>query len=638
MKYYCLLLSFLWGFVFFVSGQERISVCNLRCEYLEDPVAVENEKPLLSWQLQSSGQAKSQTAYRILVASSPSLLAEGKADFWDSGKITSSRSSQVGYEGKPLDSRQTLYWKAMVWDEAGEASPWSETGRWTMGLLESSDWTARWIGNREDAYPDSTLTTPAPYFRKTFRINKPVKQAKAYICGLGFYEMYLNGERVGDQVLAPAVTNFDRRSLKKMLYFFDDQSNQRVLYNTFDVTSLVQKAENTVGVLLGNGWYNQRDRTVEGCMWYDTPRLLCQLEIEYTDGSTELVVTDDSWKTTTGPLLHDAIFTGEEYDARLELDGWNRLSTEELEEVNRLYKRKEAMSAAGDEERTDRIFKLKCFMLFLGLKIVRRTVTDENGETVFLFRRRGIRHLFERIPMRAWQVDQWIDQKLGFLENPFARTVTPYGIIRLRMGTLRLKAPKDVMSDVSFAQYQSAQNLLIMYWDAQKVLQTLVRRKSTHAAIRMQLRRMKQERCRFLATLFNESVRETGEIREGRYLRKCKRRVWSFNSGQIQKNARWFSMVEARMFPVMVQYFQSVQEAYARMYPELFTPNGKKNGRQNPIKIEVEMINNIMKYQGFSDYDAVYDSEAVRILGIMNAMAKEAKEIEKMNQKYRKGK
>ena len=162
MKYYCLLLSFLWGFVFFVSGQERISVCNLRCEYLEDPVAVENEKPLLSWQLQSSGQAKSQTAYRILVASSSSLLAEGKADFWDSGKITSSRSCQVGYEGKPLDSRQTLYWKAMVWDEAGEASPWSETGRWTMGLLEPSDWTARWIGNREDAYPDSTLTTPAP--------------------------------------------------------------------------------------------------------------------------------------------------------------------------------------------------------------------------------------------------------------------------------------------------------------------------------------------------------------------------------------------------------------------------------------------------------------------------------------------
>ena len=152
MKYYCLLLSS-FGDLCFCSGQERISVCNLRCEYLEDPVAVENEKPLLSWQLQSSGQAKSQTAYRILVASSPSLLAEGKADFWDSGKITSSRSSQVGYEGKPLDSRQTLYWKAMVWDEAGEASPWSETGRWTMGLLEPSDWTARWIATGKTLIP-----------------------------------------------------------------------------------------------------------------------------------------------------------------------------------------------------------------------------------------------------------------------------------------------------------------------------------------------------------------------------------------------------------------------------------------------------------------------------------------------------
>ncbi|MCD7852133.1 MAG: family 78 glycoside hydrolase catalytic domain [Parabacteroides sp.] len=324
MKYYCLLLSFLLGFVASVSGQGRISVCNLRCEYIEDPIAVENEMPLLSWQLRSAGQAKSQTAYRILVASSPSLLADKQADFWDSGKVTSFSSNQIEYKGKCLESRQTLYWKVMVWDEKGKPSSWSDTGKWTMGLLKLSDWKARWIGNREDLYPDSTLTYPAPYFRKGLRIGKPVRQAKVYICGLGFYEMYLNGTKVGDQVLAPAVTNFDRRPLKNMLYFFDDQSTKRVLYNTFDVTSLLQKEGNTVGVLLGNGWYNQRDRTVEGCMWYDTPRLLCQLEIEYVDGSTEMVCLDDSWKTTTGPLLHDGIFTGEAYDARLELDGWNR--------------------------------------------------------------------------------------------------------------------------------------------------------------------------------------------------------------------------------------------------------------------------------------------------------------------------
>lgn len=316
-------------------------------------------------------------------------------------------------------------------------------------------------------------------------------------------------------------------------------------------------------------------------------------------------------------------------------DSWNRLSTRELEEVNRLYIER---NIEVEEEQSERLFKLKCFMLFLGLKIVRFTTTDENGDTVFFFRRKGFVHRFERIPMRAWQVNQWIDQKLGFLDKPFGRTITPYKIVRLRMGTLCLKAPKDVMSDVTFAQYQSAQNLLIMYWETQKVIQTLFRNKSSRTAIRMQMRRMEQVRCRFLATLFNESVRETGEIREGRYMRKYKRRVWSFYSGQIQKNARWFRPVEGRMFPVMVQYFQSVQEAYARMYPELFTSNGKKNGIYSPIKIEVEMINNIMKYQGFDDYDAVYDSEAVRILGIMNAMAKEAKEIEKMNQKYKTGK
>lgn len=324
MKCFCLFFSFFLGMVGSVLGQDVLSVSNLRCEYLENPVAIENRTPRLSWQLRSAGEAKAQSAYRVLVATSPSLLIEGKADFWDSGKVISSQSNQVEYKGKPLDSRQTLYWKVMVWDEKEKASSWSDAGKWTMGLLEPSDWKAQWIGRQEDVYPDSTLTYPAPYFRKEFRVMKPVKQAKAYICGLGFYEMYLNGEKVGDQVLAPAVTNFDRRSLKKMLYFFDDQSTQRVLYNTFDVTTLLQKAENTIGVLLGNGWYNQRDRTVEGHMWYDTPRLLCQLEIEYTDGSSEMVCSDATWKTATGPLLHDAIFTGEVYDARLELDGWNQ--------------------------------------------------------------------------------------------------------------------------------------------------------------------------------------------------------------------------------------------------------------------------------------------------------------------------
>lgn len=316
-------------------------------------------------------------------------------------------------------------------------------------------------------------------------------------------------------------------------------------------------------------------------------------------------------------------------------ESWNRLSSEELEEVNILYLQKVAAGICSEPENSDRLYKLKCFILFLGLKVLRHTAKDDNGETVFLFRRKGILHWFERIPMRAWQVDQWIDQKLKFLDNHFNRTCTPYTFIRLRMGTLRLKAPKDVMSDISFGQYQSAQNLLMMYWDTEKVLDTLIRRDSRSKAIRMQKRKLKEIRCKFLASMFNESVSETGEIREGRYMRHYRRKVWAFYPGQIQKNYRWFKTVEKKMFPVMLQYFQSVQEAYARMFPELYTQNSKKSSTINPIKIEVEMVNNVMKYQGFDDYVSVYESEAVRILGIMNAMAKEAKEIDKINQQHR---
>lgn len=287
-------------------------------------MAIDNTFPLLSWQLKSTEQGKSQTAYRILAASDASLLKEGKANLWDTGKILSSQSIQVQYDGKPLVSREQVYWKVMVWDEKNSPSSWSDVSTWSMGLLDAGDWEAQWIGAIDDPYPDSTLTFPAPYFRKEFMAEKEIKQAKAYVCGLGFYEMFLNGEKVGDQVLAPAVTNYDKRTIQGILYHFDDQSTQRVLYNTFDITSLLQKGNNTVGAILGNGWYNQRDRTVEGCMWYTTPRLLLQLEIEYVDGSKDIIGTDTSWKYANGPLLHDAIFTGEFYDARLELGAWNK--------------------------------------------------------------------------------------------------------------------------------------------------------------------------------------------------------------------------------------------------------------------------------------------------------------------------
>ena len=294
------------------------NIYNLRCEYLVNPEAVDNPAPLLSWQLQSRQKEKKQTAYRILVSSdSLSLQQEDKADFWDSGIIRSSQSTQVKYEGKTLSSRQQLYWKVKIWDEAGQPLSWSGMATWRMGLLQPEDWSARWIGYEEDKNPDVPVTGPAPYFRKVFSIDKPVRKAWIYICGLGFYEMYVNDNILGEH-LAPAVTNYDVRPLKNLIYQYDDQSTQRCLYNTFDITPIIKQGKNVLGTILGNGWYNQRDRTVEGYMWYDTPRMIVQLEIEYEDGSTQVIKTDSTWKTTTGPLLHDGIFTGEVYDARLD--------------------------------------------------------------------------------------------------------------------------------------------------------------------------------------------------------------------------------------------------------------------------------------------------------------------------------
>ncbi|MCD8742156.1 glycoside hydrolase family 78 protein [Mucilaginibacter roseus] len=305
------------------AGKQPLRLKALKCDQLVNPLTIESPTPVLSWQMISSGLGKSQIAYRVIVSDDSRSLVQNKGGFWDSGKVLSSNSTQVIYKGKVLNSRQKVYWKVMVWDEKGRPSAWSEIACWQMGLLQPGDWQAKWIGATADPTPDSPITYPAPYFRKDIKVNKTVKQATVYVSGLGFYELYINGKKIGDQVLAPAVTNYDKRPLTNLLYPYDDQSAQRVLYNSFNVTENVDQQENTIGILLGNGWYNQRDRTVEGNMWYGLPKLIFQLEIVYTDGTTQTVVSDDTWKTTTGPLLKDGIFSGEQYDARLSLGKWS---------------------------------------------------------------------------------------------------------------------------------------------------------------------------------------------------------------------------------------------------------------------------------------------------------------------------
>ncbi|TSJ38810.1 Bacterial alpha-L-rhamnosidase [Mucilaginibacter corticis] len=303
-----------------------VKIAQLKCDYLTNPLTIDNPHPALNWQMMSADIGKSQKAYRVIVASSLSLLAQNNGDYWDSGVVHSTNSTQIIYRGKPLGSKTKVYWKVMIWDENNQPSAWSQPASWATGLLKPTDWTAKWIGAFKDLYPDSAITYPSPFFRKEFTATKKIKQATVYISGLGFYELYLNGQKIGDQVLAPAVTNYDQRTLKKLLYPYDDQSTQRVLYNTFDVTNNISQSNNAIGILLGNGWYNQRDRTVEGHMWYDLPKLIFQLEITYTDGTTKVIASDNSWKTITGSLLKDGIFTGENYDARLSLGEWNKIN------------------------------------------------------------------------------------------------------------------------------------------------------------------------------------------------------------------------------------------------------------------------------------------------------------------------
>jgi alpha-L-rhamnosidase len=297
---------------------------NLKCENQKTPFGIDIMHPRFSWQMISDERNQKQIAYQIIVSGDEKKINQNIGDLWDSGKTQSDESLNIRYNGKRLHSCEKLYWKVRVWDNDGVSSEWSQYSYWRMGLLDISDWKAMWIGEHEDLFPDSSYTGPAPYFRKVFNIGNTVKSAFIYVSGLGFYELFINGEKPGDQVLAPAQTNYDRRKLNDLIYFYDDQSTQRVFYNTFDVTGYLKNGKNAVGLILGNGWYNQRDRTVEGKLWYSTPRLIFQMEITYNNGRKEFIISDDSWKVTTGPLLHDGIFTGEVYDARLELGDWNR--------------------------------------------------------------------------------------------------------------------------------------------------------------------------------------------------------------------------------------------------------------------------------------------------------------------------
>ena len=295
----------------------------LKCEYRVDPLGIDERVPRLSWALESEGRAQVQSAYRILVARSEKDLESEEDLLWDSGRVESARSVSVEYEGEALRSGSRCVWKVRVWDEASAPSPYSRSAVFEMGLLERSDWKSDWIslgkGPDEDFEPPTgdeyddlaNGLAPSPYLRKEFSLARSVRKARLYATARGVYELFVNGKKVGEDVLSPGWTGYDRR----------------VQYQVYDVTPLLaEDGLNILGAVLGDGWYSGFfgfDPKHRGAHYGTHPQLLAQLDVEYEDGSRESVASDDSWRCSTGPILHSDLLMGESYDARDEMPGWS---------------------------------------------------------------------------------------------------------------------------------------------------------------------------------------------------------------------------------------------------------------------------------------------------------------------------
>lgn len=300
--------------------QPKLSIGALTAAGQAGMLGVAQPAPPLSWKIKAQARGTEQVAYRILVSSSVAGLAANEADLWDSGKVMGSASVRVAYQGAPLASYQDCYWKVMVWTNHAD-SAWSEPAHWKMAMLDTADWQATWIGldtfGTSDKPYDRHTRLAARYLRKEATLGKKIREATAYISGLGLYECYINGEKVGDDALAPTPTDYGKR----------------VPYNVYDVTAHVRTGENAIGVVLGNGrFFDMRNfgdnpNPITGIrhVSFGFPRLLMQVRVVYEDGSVDYLASDASWKVTDqGPIRANNEYDGEEYDARMELSGWDQ--------------------------------------------------------------------------------------------------------------------------------------------------------------------------------------------------------------------------------------------------------------------------------------------------------------------------
>ncbi|MDP2527065.1 alpha-L-rhamnosidase [Maribacter dokdonensis] len=280
-------------------------------EGFKNPLGFYDNEPTFSWKLPVDEAITAQSAYRIVVASRPDLLPD-QADLWDSKKQLTDQSNWVKYQGAPLNSRQKAYWQIKYWNQADQDSDWSEIQNFELGLLENSDWQAKWIGlnTAKDSIRgrDNVLIHKPQYLRKQFKLTNTISSARLYITAMGVFDVSVNGKNVSTDVMSPGFTTYDKR----------------IETLTYDVTNLIKTDQNTIGVELASGWYSGR------LLWGKTPwdnsispKILCQLEINMKDGSKEIIISDDSWKgTTNGPIQFSEIYDGEIYNANLEMPNW----------------------------------------------------------------------------------------------------------------------------------------------------------------------------------------------------------------------------------------------------------------------------------------------------------------------------
>ncbi|MEI6604432.1 MAG: family 78 glycoside hydrolase catalytic domain [Verrucomicrobiota bacterium] len=298
------------------AAADSLSVTGGNCEQRTCPLGIDVPDPRLAWTLKSARRGERQTAYQILAARDPALLAAGQPDLWDSGKVASESSLGIVYAGKTLTAGQRVWWQVRVWDRGGQPGPYGQPQWWEMALLAPTDWHGKWLTDGRplpEKEADFYAPAPAPLLRKSFQATSQIKRARIYISGLGYHELRLNGCKVGDSWLDPGWTAYDKR----------------VLYATHDVTPMLREGDNTLGIMLGNGWFNPLPLRLWGHLnlrkhlAVGRPRVIVQLNIDYADGTSAQVVTDETWRCAEGPITSNSIYLGEVYDARKELAGWD---------------------------------------------------------------------------------------------------------------------------------------------------------------------------------------------------------------------------------------------------------------------------------------------------------------------------